>query len=65
MTFYRKFIKIKEGSYLENLNPYMDLIGEINAKNNFISNRVDYFIAEDDIIYDNYAKSENVFIQNL
>ena len=37
---------------LEKLNPYMDLIGKINAKNNFISNKVDYFIAENDIDLD-------------
>ena len=34
---------------LENLSPYMDLIGKTNAKNNFFSNKVDYFIAENDI----------------
>ena len=31
---------------LDALSPYMDIIGEENSENNFLSNRVDYFIAE-------------------
>ncbi len=33
---------------LENLSPYMTLIGQEETKNNFYSNKVDYFIAEND-----------------
>ena len=32
----------------DDLNPYMDQIGEEDAYNNFFSNQVDYFIAEND-----------------
>ena len=38
---------------LSNLSPYMELIGEINSKNNFFSNKVDYFISENDTESDN------------
>ena len=31
---------------LDVLSPYMDMIGKENSKNNFLSNKVDYFIAE-------------------
>ena len=31
---------------LDVLSPYMDMVGKENSKNNFLSNRVDYFIAE-------------------
>ena len=31
---------------LDVLSPYMEIIGKENSKNNFLSNRVDYFIAE-------------------
>ena len=33
----------------DDLNPYMDQIGKESAQNNFYSNKVDYFIAENDI----------------
>ena len=33
---------------LESLSPYMELIGAEEAQNNFYSNKVDYFIAEND-----------------
>ena len=31
---------------LDVLSPYMDIVGKENSKNNFLSNKVDYFIAE-------------------
>ena len=31
---------------LDVLSPYMDMVGKENSKNNFLSNKVDYFIAE-------------------